>query len=70
MIDQALMNADPLFPHLLDIVSDPAAQGLILGGGFGMRLKQQDVAAKGERTLIAEVPPMGLSHSFLVLVIP
>lgn len=57
MTNQALMNADSLFPHLLDIVSDPAAQGLILGGGFGMRLKQQDLAAKGEQTLIAEVPP-------------
>lgn len=30
---------DPLMPHLLDIAADPASDGLILAGGFGVRLK-------------------------------
>lgn len=55
MIEE-LIN-DPLLPHLLDIVSDPASEGLILAGGFGMRLKQQDIIRKGSRTLIPMVPP-------------
>ena len=34
---------DPLLPHLMDIASDPASEGLILAGGFGMRLKQVEL---------------------------
>ena len=48
---------DPLLPHLLDIVSDPASGELILGGGFGIRLKQLEIAKQGYPTLIASVPP-------------
>lgn len=48
--------SDPLLPHLLDIVSDPAAEGLILAGGFGMRIKQNYLNETQARTLIAEVP--------------
>lgn len=51
------MTEDPLLPHLLDIVSDPAAQGLILAGGFGLQLKQRELAHRETRTLIAAVPP-------------
>lgn len=47
---------DPLFPHLLDIVSDPASEGLILAGGFGIRLKQAYLRETGERTLISVIP--------------
>ncbi len=48
---------DPLLPHLLDIVSDPASEGLILAGGFGIRLKMERVRTSGLRTLITDVPP-------------
>lgn len=48
---------DPLMPHLFDILSDPASEGLILGGGFGMRMKQSHIARTGARTLIESVPP-------------
>lgn len=49
--------SDPLLTHLLDIVSEPAAEGLILAGGFGIRIKQNHVRETGVRTLIAEIPP-------------
>ena len=48
---------DPLYAHLLDIVSDSASQGLILGGGFGMRVKQEYLQEMGEPTLIPAMPP-------------
>ena len=43
---------DPLYPHLLDIVSDPASEGLILAGGFGIRLKQAHLRDTNARTLL------------------
>lgn len=47
---------DPLFSHLLDIASDPASQNLILGGGFGIRIKQLYLKERGVRTLLPEAP--------------
>ncbi len=47
---------DPLLVHLIDIVSDPAAEGLILAGGFGIRLKQAYLQNIQARTLIPNVP--------------
>ena len=47
---------DPLLPHLMDIASDPASDGLILAGGFGMRLKQAQLQRTGARTLITPFP--------------
>ena len=47
---------DPLLPHLLDIVSDPASEGLILAGGFGIRIKQRYLQATGTRTLLPVIP--------------
>ena len=47
---------DPLLSHLLDIVSDPASEGLILAGGFGILLKQQYLQRIGAATLIATLP--------------
>jgi hypothetical protein len=47
---------DPLLVHLIDIVSDPAAEGLILAGGFGIRLKQAYLQNIQARTLIPRVP--------------
>lgn len=51
-------SPDPLMPHLLDIISDPASEGLILAGGFGMRIKQRDLAMneQTQTTLIQPVP--------------
>ncbi len=43
---------DALLPHLLDIVSDPAAEGLILAGGLGIQLKRQYLRDTEARTLI------------------
>jgi len=55
------MNADdPLYPHLLEILAHPAAQHLILAGGFGIRLKRGYIAERvrvGQvRTLIPDFP--------------
>ncbi len=47
---------DPLLSHLLDIASDPASEDLILGGGFGIRVKQIYVRENGLRTLIPNIP--------------
>jgi len=47
---------DPLLPHLLDIMSSPASSGLILAGGFGIRLKQSHLRDTNTRTLIAPFP--------------
>ncbi len=47
---------DPLLSHLLDIASDPAANDLILGGGFGIRVKQIYLREQGLRTLIPNIP--------------
>lgn len=51
------MIDDPLLPHLLDILVAPAAQRLILAGGFGLRIKQAYLASRGETTLITPIPP-------------
>ncbi|MCX6378956.1 MAG: nucleotidyl transferase AbiEii/AbiGii toxin family protein [Armatimonadetes bacterium] len=47
---------DPLLPHLLDIITDPASEGLILTGGFGIRIKQASLRATEARTLIPVFP--------------
>jgi len=60
---QPFLN-DPLLPHLLDIVSDPVSGELILGGGFGIRLKQLEIAKQGHSTLIASVPPARATQDF------
>ena len=54
----AFLPDDPLMPHLLDLIALPGSEGLILAGGFGMRIKQ---AALEERiregkTLISSIP--------------
>jgi len=48
---------DPLRPHLLDMLADPVtAEGLILIGGHGLRLKQQLLMERGARTLFEVLP--------------
>ena len=47
---------DPLLSHLLDIASDPASEDLILGGGFGIRVKQAYLKANNLRTLLPAFP--------------
>lgn len=47
---------DPLMPHLMDIASNPASEGLILAGGFGIRLKQSELQGAETRTLIMPFP--------------
>jgi hypothetical protein len=52
------VTTDPILPHLLDLLADPVtARGLILAGGYGLRLKQQFAIERGEETLFAEPPP-------------
>ena len=48
---------DPLLPHLLDILADPVSDGLILAGGFGLRLKQEYLRQTEARTLLDQFPP-------------
>lgn len=49
--------SDPLLPHLLDIMSSPdAADGLILAGGYGLRVKQRSVLERATQTLLGDVP--------------
>lgn len=57
-MNQSAMNdpADPLHAHLLDIMSDPAAVGLILTGGYGLRLKQFHLQNTNAATLQAILP--------------
>lgn len=54
------MKDSLLYPHLLDILSDPAAEYLILAGGFGLQVKRKyidDQVKQGQiRTLIANIP--------------
>jgi hypothetical protein len=48
---------DPLYPHLLDLLADPIpAGGLILAGGYGLRLRQQALQEQGVQTLLAPMP--------------
>ena len=47
---------DPLLPHLLDIVSDSAAEGLILAVGFGIRIRQTHLQEINARTLMSSFP--------------
>jgi hypothetical protein len=56
------INDDPLLPYLAEIVACPEAQGIILSGGFGMRLKQyhliqQREAAGGQQITLVVVFP-------------
>lgn len=53
MID---ISAEPLGPHLVELVSRPEAKGTILAGGLGLRIKRAHLAAEGVRTLIPELP--------------
>jgi len=48
---------DPLLPHLVDLMADPGAAGLILVGGYGIRLKQAHLASVDAMTLLDEIPP-------------
>lgn len=48
--------ADPLYAHLLDILSDPASASLILTGGYGLRLKQICLQESNAATLVASLP--------------
>jgi uncharacterized protein (DUF952 family) len=50
------MNDDPLMPYLLEIISQPEAEGIILAGGFGMRLKQRHLRDSNQTTLLTELP--------------
>ena len=43
---------DPLVPHLLDLLSDPISGELILAGGFGIRVKQNDLRDSRAKTLM------------------
>ena len=42
------MEDDPLSPYLAEIIARPEAQGIILSGGFGMRLKQYHLHQRRE----------------------
>ena len=50
------MTIDPLFSHLLEIASHPASEGVILGGGYGIRVKQVYLREQGARTAISTFP--------------
>ena len=56
------VQADPLSPYLAEIIAMPEAEGVILSGGFGIRLKQyhlkqQREAMGGQQiTLVDEFP--------------
>ena len=47
---------DSLLAHLLDIASDPASGDLILGGGYGIRMKQRYLRQSESKTLIPAIP--------------
>ena len=47
---------DPLLPHLMDILSSPDSRGLILAGGFGIRVKQSYLRDTNARTLLTPFP--------------
>lgn len=55
-----MITDEPLYPHLLEILAQPAARYLILAGGFGIRLKRgymADLVRDGRaRTLLADFP--------------
>lgn len=50
------MIGDPLMPHLMDVLARPELGGLILAGGFGIRVKQEFLAQTQARTLISPFP--------------
>jgi hypothetical protein len=50
------MSNDPLLPYLIEIIQCPEAEGVILSGGFGIRLKQAFLRSSQQQTLISEVP--------------
>ncbi len=47
---------DSLLSHLLDIASDPASEDLILGGGYGIVMKQAYLKEAKTRVLIPKMP--------------
>lgn len=47
---------DPFLPHLLDIISSDYAEGLILVGGYGLRIKQDWLRDVLSDTLISIIP--------------
>jgi hypothetical protein len=56
------LKDDPLWPYLAEIIRCPEAEGIILAGGFGLRLKQyylngRKSTANGQQiTLLDELP--------------
>ena len=48
---------DLLLPHLLDLLVEPDAEGMVLAGGFGLYLKHQFSLNQDRPILIAEPPP-------------
>ncbi len=58
------MTGDPLMPHLMDILEHPELAGVVLGGGFGIRLKRQHLANEGTETLISRIPPARATADF------
>lgn len=48
--------SEPLMPYLLDIVTAPEAEELILAGGLGLRLKQAFRKVSNDRVLISNYP--------------
>lgn len=58
------MTSDPLIPHLLDILECPEFTGVILAGGFGIRLKQQYLEETEAETLITPYPPARATADF------
>lgn len=56
------LKDDPLWPYLAEIIACPEAEGIILSGGFGLRLKQyylnrRKAEAGGQQiTLMSELP--------------
>lgn len=48
--------SEPLLPYLLDIITAPESDGLILAGGLGLRLKQNWRKGTGDRVLIPNYP--------------
>ena len=53
MITDSGFLKDPLLPHLLDIIEQPAAANLMLTGGFGLNLKRHVLLETQEETVVA-----------------
>ncbi len=50
------MKDEPLYPYLFEIAARPEAEGIIVSGGFGMRLKLAHLLETGAQMLVQEVP--------------